>query len=75
MKIWNSMAATTWALTATSRAGTASAACVGSTCSLGGQLRGQVGLGLPTQDESQPGSGPANARRAARSVVATSIAC
>ena len=28
-------------------AGAASAACVGSTCSLGGQLRAQVGNGLP----------------------------
>jgi hypothetical protein len=28
-------------------AGAASAACVGSTCSLGGQLRGQIGNGLP----------------------------
>ena len=28
-------------------AGAASAACVGSTCSLGGQLRAQIGNGLP----------------------------
>jgi hypothetical protein len=49
----SSILAITWLLT-TILAGTASAACVGSTCSLGGQLRAQAGDGLPIPISPNP---------------------